>query len=106
MMAEENFCVCVYEWSPPFRYMEPTCVPGDHRGQKRAWGPQALELQMVVSQHMGAGNGFSPSAEGCFYVPIHLSPGQSITLMEPGMLPSHESQAKPSLFKEDNCIIV
>jgi hypothetical protein len=34
----------------------PTCMPGIHRGQKRALGLLELELQMIVSHPVGAGN--------------------------------------------------
>jgi hypothetical protein len=33
-----------------------TCVPGTHGSQKKASGPQELELQMFVSHHVGTGN--------------------------------------------------
>ena len=32
------------------------CIPAAQRGQKRASDSLKLELQMVVSHHMGAGN--------------------------------------------------
>jgi hypothetical protein len=32
------------------------CVPGVQRGQKRAWDPLELELQMALSCHVGSGN--------------------------------------------------
>ena len=32
------------------------CVPGAHRGQKRASDPLELELWMVISNDVGAGN--------------------------------------------------
>jgi hypothetical protein len=32
------------------------CMPGAHGGHKRALDPLELELQGVVSYHMGAGN--------------------------------------------------
>lgn len=34
-------------------YMNPSCVPGAYRGQKRALDSLEQELQMVVSHHMG-----------------------------------------------------
>lgn len=32
------------------------CMPGAHRAEKRALNPLALELQLVVRYHVGAGN--------------------------------------------------
>ena len=32
------------------------CIPGSYRGQKKASGLMKLELQTVVSLHVGAGN--------------------------------------------------
>jgi hypothetical protein len=32
------------------------CVPGAYEVQKRVWYPLELELQAVVSHHVGAGN--------------------------------------------------
>ena len=37
--------------------MHSVCVPVACRGQKRALDPSELELQVVVSCHVGAGNG-------------------------------------------------
>lgn len=32
------------------------CMPGVHKGQKRALDPLKLDLQMTVNFHVGAGN--------------------------------------------------
>lgn len=32
------------------------CVPGVHNGQKRVLDPSELEIQMIVSHHVGAEN--------------------------------------------------
>lgn len=32
------------------------CIPGSNTGQKWVQDPQALELEMVVRRHVGAGN--------------------------------------------------
>jgi hypothetical protein len=34
-----------------------TCVPGTHRGQKKALHPPELELQIAVGYHVSAGTG-------------------------------------------------
>lgn len=37
-------------------YMCVTCVPGAHGGQKRDLGPLELDLQRVISYHVGFGS--------------------------------------------------
>lgn len=42
-----------YAW---IAYMCTICMPGAHRSQNRVWDPMGLELQIVVSCHVDAGN--------------------------------------------------
>jgi hypothetical protein len=55
----------------------PTCmyVSGVHRGQKRALEPLGVELQMVVSHHVGAESGTQVLCRSnkCFKPLSHLS---------------------------------
>jgi hypothetical protein len=46
-------CVCVFFWHVG---QCPVCMPGAHRGKKRALGPLDMVLQMVVGCHVGPGN--------------------------------------------------
>lgn len=56
------------------------CVPGAHRGQQRTSDPPGLELQIVVSRHVGAGSSaiatvflvIEPSLHPCFHALLHL----------------------------------
>lgn len=39
------------------------CMPGAHKSQKKALDPLPLELQKIVSCHVGAGNNPGPLQE-------------------------------------------
>lgn len=66
------FCPCVYLCAP--------CMPGDQRGQKMASDPLELELEIIMSCHVGGlgveSNSFERAASW-IYSPLSQLPSPS-----------------------------
>lgn len=85
------------------------CLCIAHRSQKRALRPPELELQMVVSHHINAGNWIQMSVRDLptfftFFEAISLAPLQSFVLMQLGR--KYQSTfhiAKPNITSQSVC---